>query len=207
MYVRLSDTLDRFATEILVAGLSKSELQKKLETVTPEDIAEVMKILKNPSEKIMRTAGRSAGAAALLLVLTSLFGNLLANPGVKKDVAEELGKMKMKGEVTLPALDNFKRDLAPEGVGPGANEFAEINKLLADARESRTDLKTKTFPNPVIENVGNEKLTAMSDKELAALKAVAKVVNGLLKAKPDGFQKTVDALVKAYKIKRDVKLS
>jgi hypothetical protein len=206
---KLSETVEWLAMGV-TAGLSRKDIQEKLKAVTPEDIAEVARILKSPSEKILTAAGRAPGVVALLLILSTFLGTALADTGIRKDIGADLLKLKTKGEVTFQDLDDFKRDLPPatEG-GEGDPDVDKINKLIADLGEELTvqeQQKAKGF-QPQIVNVGNERLMADNPKEFAALRAISGLVDKLGKQKhldKPGYEKKVKALARAFKLKKPI---
>jgi len=204
---KLSETVEWLAMGV-TAGLSRKEIQDKLKAVTPEDIAEAVRILKNPSEKILTAAGRAPGVVALLLILNTLFGTALADTGVRKDVGDDLLKLKTKGEVTFQDLDNFKKDLPTEPVG-GEDDVAKINKLIVDLNEElsvQEQQKAKGF-QPQMITIGNERLMADNPKEFAALRAMSDLVDKLGQQKhldKAEHAKKVKALARAFKLKKPV---
>jgi hypothetical protein len=206
MYVKLSDTVEWLAMGV-TAGLSRKDIQEKLKAVTPEDIAEVARILKSPSEKILTAAGRAPGVVALLLILNTMFGAALADTGVRKDIGADVEKLKTKGEVTFQDLDSFKKDL-PAGGGPDP-AIEKINKLIAEAGEElsvQEQQKAKGF-QPQVVNIGTERLVADNPKDFVALKAISNLVDKLGEEKhldKAGFEKKVKALARAFKTKKPV---
>jgi len=206
MYVKLSDTIERFATEVAVAGMSRKIIEEKLSLVGPDDVAEVIRILKSPSEKIMKTAGRAPGVAALLLILTTLLGSAFADVDIKKDVADEL--LKLKGQVTFQDLDNFKKDLPKTGLEPGAATLKNLNKLIETAKGAEIPENFSSAPV----TIGGEKLMPNSPEEVKALAALSKLVNDMAKAVQTAEDKTAlakktKALVQAFKTKKPIQFS
>jgi len=207
MYVKLSDTIERFATEVAVAAMSRKIIEEKLSLVGPDDVAEVIRILKSPSEKIMKTAGRAPGVAALLLILTTLLGSAFADVDVKKNVADEL--LKLKGQVTFQDLDNFKKDLPKTGLEPGAAALKNLNKLIEKAKGAEIP---EGFSSSGSFTIGGEKLRPNNPEEHDVLKALNKLVNDLAKAVQTAEDKTAlvektKAMVQAFKTKKPIQFS
>jgi len=208
MYVKVSEIVERRAFEAIAANLSKMDIVEKLKTVTPEDIAEVARILKSPSEKIMKSAGRAGGVAALLLVLTSMFGSALADAGVKKDLAGDLLHLKSKGQVTFQNLDDFQKDLpAPSSSFDG--DLDGINKLIEDSKGLTVQEREKFKGFQQIVPVGKTRMMADNPKEHKALLAINKLINKMKSTGLTGAEldKRVDALTRAFNTKNDVKLA
>lgn len=200
MYVKVSDTVERLAHEMMVIGV------KAPPKASPEEIAEAIMILKNPKERIMKTAGRTPAAAAILLYLLSVFGPVLADQGKRVDIAEEMEKMKLKGKV------EFSQDqLEDMNITPTSYDLGEINKLLAEAAKDLSVQEEQKYEGfQQIVPVGKDRLMADNPKDLAALRAINKMVNQMSKDKtiPAGeLSKKVKTLVDSFQQKKPAKFA
>ena len=85
----------------------------------------------------LKGAGFFRKMTNLATVLFSLYGAVLAKPGVANEIADGLTNLKSKGQVTLPDLKDFKKDLPAPEINFD-DDLDVINKLMAEAAKERT---------------------------------------------------------------------
>lgn len=202
MYEKVSDQISRLSADIIVAGMSRKDMNDFLSTVSPEDVKEAIRVLKSPKEKL--AGAKTRDAIILLNILTMLLGSALAGPA-REDAAKKLGELQNKGKITVESITDFKADLPKESLEVGGDVLEDINALMTKARRA----PIKPGYSAVVQ-IGGEKMTVTSPEALEAGKAVNKLVKDLSKVKhtnPSEFAKRLKIVVDAFKAKTPIKFS
>ncbi len=207
MYLKVSDQIVALSADIVVAGMSKQQMNEFMKNMSPEDFAEGLKKWKSKSASQEVTAGITRDAIVFMQILTTLLGAAAAAPS-RDDVADEIAKLQQKGGVTVEQITDFKKDLPPEatGAGGGVQDYSKINKLVEEARGQSVQQKTKEegFSSAPI-SIGDQKFLPSNPREFAALQEMKKIVDKLERDKAPDYEQVVEKLQMAFKTKKPVK--